>query len=507
MVSAKQPAIVLDSLSIVPGTVTIAGIPDSLYIVDFVNARLTWKQLPPLDSILVRYRVFRTRLNAVVNHMQYDSIMNNFMGQPFTPDYAGVGADDNFFNFGNINYNGSFGRGISFGNSQDAVFTSNLNLQLSGYLADSIEIAAAITDNNIPIQPDGTTQQLNEFDRIFLQFRKKTWALSLGDIDIRQQQSYFLTFYKRLQGISFETQTQAGEKIKNNSLVSGSIAKGKFTRNLIEPQEGNQGPYRLTGANNEFFFVVLANTERVYMDGELLQRGEDQDYVINYNTAEIAFTPKRMVTKDKRIQVEFEYSDRSYLNANLYAFNETQFGSRLKPRVGAFSNSDAKNSPINQTLDNPQKRFLDTIGDNIGQAFYPVEPLDTFSSGKILYQKIDTLYNGGASRDSVYIFSTNPDSAIYNLSFLEVGHGFGNYVPDLNGANGKVYRWIAPVNGIKQGNYEPAVFLVTPKKQQVVSVGVDYAITKSTVLTTEGAMSNYDVNTFSGRDKKNDKGY
>lgn len=506
MIAAAADTVQLDSVSIIPNTVVLPGFSDSTYSIDFLNARLVWRNKPPLDSILVKYRVFNYRLNATVQHMQYDSVMNNFIGQTYTPEFN-TRQDERFFDFGNINYSGSFGRGISFGNSQDAVVSSNLNLQINGFLADSIEIAAAITDNNIPIQPDGTTQQLNEFDRIFLQFRKNKWQLSLGDIDIRQNQSYFLSFYKRLQGIAFETQTDIGKNVKNNTLVSGSIAKGKFTRNIIEPQEGNQGPYRLTGANNEFFFVVLANTERVYMDGELLQRGEDQDYVINYNTAEIAFTPKRMVTKDKRIQVEFEYSDRNFLNANLYAFNETQFGDKVKLRVSAFSNSDAKNSPINQTLDNPQKRFLDNIGDSVSQAFYPVAPMDTFSTGKIMYQKIDTVYDNGAVHDSIYIFSTNPDSAIYNLSFIEVGQGFGNYVPDLNGANGKVYRWVAPVNGIKQGNYEPAVFLVTPKKQQVLAVGVDYAINKNMVLSTEGAMSTYDINTFSSRDKNNDRGY
>ncbi len=505
-ISTRQDRLHIDSLSILPNTFSITAIGDSSYQLDLVNALLTWTHKPAVDSVFATYRVFPTKLNAVARKFNYDSISNYFLVQPFVFDNNKLRQDERFFNFGNLTYNGSFGRGISFGNTQDAVVTSNLNLQLSGYLADSIEIAAAITDNNIPIQPDGTTQQLNEFDRIFLQFKKKNWQLNLGDIDIRQNQNYFLNFYKRLQGASFDITQNFSKNSYNRTLVSGSVAKGKFTRNIFNGQEGNQGPYRLQGANNEFFFVVLAGTERVYIDGELLQRGEDRDYVINYNTAEITFMPARMITKDRRIQVEFEYADRNYLNANLYLYNETKLNDKIKIKLAAFNNSDAKNSPINQSLNQQQKTFLGALGDSVNYAFYPVSSIDSFSVGKILYKKIDTVFNGG-THDSIYVYSTNPDSAIYNLSFIDIGQGNGNYVPDFNGANGKVYKWVAPINGQRQGRFEAATFLVTPKKQQIVSLGMDFTPSKNTLLMTEVAMSNYDVNTFSKKDKGNDKGF
>ncbi len=493
-------SILIDSFSIVPKTFSIKNIPASDYKLDEIKPVLRWIKKPATDSVEITYRVFPFQWNAVVQHYNYDSLLKRPDAFPIAINTNKNDAQKNIFDFGTLKAEGSFGRQIGFGNSQGTVVNSNLNLQLSGLLGDSIEIQAAITDNNIPIQPDGTTQQLNEFDQVYLQFKKKNWQLSLGDIDIRQNQSYFLNFYKRLQGVAFKTDNAISKNVLSKSLASASIAKGKFTRNVFQGLEGNQGPYRLTGANNEIFFIVLANTERVFLDGELLQRGQDQDYVINYNSSEITFTPKRLITKDSRIQVEFEYADRNYLNANLYLSQEFDINKNLKIRIGAFSNSDARNSTINQSLDNPQKQFLANLGDSIQNAYYPIASIDSFSADKILYARD---FNGV---DSFYRYSTSPDSAKYNLSFVDVKPGHGDYLPVFNGANGKVYQYVAPIAGVKQGQFEPAEILVTPKTQQVFSLGVDYNIDKNTLLKTEVAASRYDINTFSKKDKGNDKG-
>lgn len=498
-------SIVLDSLSIVPNSFFMQNLDTHYYKINYNTATLFFNKNIVQDSVVVQYRVFPFSFAQQYQRFKYDSIKDNFVAEQAIENsiivQQGGNSSTTAIDFGKLNYSGTFGRSISFGNTQNATYNSQLNLQMNGIIGDSIELLAAITDNNIPIQPDGTTQRLNEFDKILLQFKKRQWQLSLGDVDIKENENYFLKFYKRAQGIYYSTAN------KNNTQqfqFAGAIAKGKFARNVFNGQEGNQGPYKLQGNNNELYFMVLAGTEKVFIDGELLKRGEDNDYIINYNTAEVVFTPKRMITKDRRLQIEFEYADRNYLNSMFYVKNKMQLSKKLTATIAAYNNSDAKNSPINQQLDNNQKQFLANLGNNYLQAFYPYESLDSFSTTKILYKKI---VNPNNSNDSIYVYSTNKDSAKYSLYFAEVGANKGNYIPYFNGTNGKVYQYIQPINGLPQGNYEPALFLVTPKKQQVVTIATIYQFNKNTLLKTDLGYSNYDVNTFSSIAKDENKGY
>jgi len=496
----------LDSLSLVPGSIYFKVYPqgDSSLIpeINYKFHALIFKSGKP-DSLYVSYKRFPYNFEKLFYHKSADDLYYDMTrrGNPFTINYSS--KSENLFQNDGLNKNGNISRGISFGNNQDVVVNSNLNLQVSGKLTPEIDLVMAATDNNIPFQADGTTAQLQEFDKVFIQLSNYNTKMIVGDYQLsRPQNSYFMNFYKRAQGFYLENSyrdSTAKKPLVFKTQVSGAVSRGKFSRQVFFGIENNQGPYRLKGADNEPFIIVLSGTEKIYVDGRLLQRGQENDYIIDYNTGELTFTAKQQMTKDKRVVAEFQYAERNYARS-LFFFGEEVHTKRSKIFFNFFSEQDNKNRPLQQNLNQAQKNVMIDIGDDLDKAVFTGATLDTFNVANIMYRKLDTL-----GYPDVYVYSTDPDSAKYTLKFSFVGAGKGNYVQLNTSANGKVFIWVAPVGDSLQGSYEPVIPLVTPKQNQMLTGGFTHSLTANNVLAVEGVYTKYDINRFSSKDKGNDE--
>ena len=89
---------------------------------------------------------------------------------------------DELFSMGELNHGGQISRGITVGNTQDLFVNSSLNLNLEGKLSEDLNIRASITDQFIPYQPEGNTQQLQDFDNIFVELYNDKFSVIGGDV-------------------------------------------------------------------------------------------------------------------------------------------------------------------------------------------------------------------------------------------------------------------------------------------------------------------------------------
>lgn len=483
-------------------------ITDSKYKVDYFKGKIFFDESLVGESVRIKYRVFPEDFSKVYSNKSTNIILDSLKhGSNELTNFSYSYDDDPYKNsaFG-LTKTGSISRGITVGNNQDLSVNSNLNLQLAGKLTDDINVLASITDDNIPIQPQGNTQQLQDFDQVYIQLFNEERKLTAGDIWMNSQKSSYLRYNKRGQGAYYQQELK--QKILNDTAIvittAGiAVSKGKYARNIIQGVEGNQGPYRLTGGDNERFIVVLAGTERVFIDGVELKRGQEYDYIMDYNLSQIVFTPKQMITKDKRIIVEFQYSDKNYVRSML-EFSQEYNTEKFNASIRYFSEQDSKNQPLQLDLDTAKIRTLVNAGDDFTKMIFSgIDSSSSYNNSIVFYKKVDSLgYD-------VYIYSNNPEVAKYQLNFSDLGVGNGNYIEDQFSAQGRVYKWIKPdttLTGeiIKKGQFEPVVLLTSPKKRQMISSSFNYKIKENFKVFGEAAISNNDLNTFSKIDSNDD---
>ncbi len=447
------------------------------------------------DSILVKFRVFPFRYRLKFNHLDTTLLQSKEKAIYIGYDYSAEPISTKLIQETGIDYDGSFSRGFSLGNSQSLLLNSNFNMQMSGDIGEGIRIKAAISDDNIPIQPEGNTRLLQEFDKVFIQVSKDKSHLTAGDYELNRPKSYFINYFKQVQGLSAYYQADKDEGLGFKSRTSFAISRAKFNRVQLDVVEANQGPYKLRGANGERFIIIEAGSEKIYEDGRLLVRGQDQDYIISYDRAEIIFTEKKLITKDSRIIAEYEYVDRSYLRTMYAAEAEYSF-KKLDINFNYYSQQDSRSVSQDGDIDSLDLMILTESGDDLTRA--------RRTGIRLLEGDFDeTAIRYKLTQDSVLIYSTDLDSALYIASFTEVAFGEGDYIIDNEiSANGRVYSYV----GAGLGSYIAEIQLVAPQKSQILSLGANYRPTDKTNIVTEISLSDNDLNRFSLLDNEDNQG-
>lgn len=497
---AVKNVIKIDSVSINSNWFSITTkqgilIDSSLYTIDFPKALLSFKKPITSDSIIINYLKFPDFLTKTYKQLDESIIVANNNSTQTLYKLSQTNTTSTFTPFDGLTTSGSISRGVTIGNNQNSVLNSELDLQITGKLNDKVSLRASIQDANIPLQESGYSQRLDEFDQVFIELFSENWNVRAGDIDLQNNNSYFARFSKRVQGLSVNANL-GKENTKTNLFAAGAIVRGQFTRSQFTAQEGNQGPYKLQGTNGELFVLIVSGSETVYVNGVAVERGEDKDYIIDYNAGEIIFNSTFPITSEMRITVDYQFSDRNYSRFVAYGGGNIT-SEKLNIGVSVYSENDAKNQPLQQNLSEEQVQILADAGDDQTQMVAPSAIQEALNDNRILYRKEIV------GVEEIFVFSNNPDDELYRVTFTQVGTNQGDYILSNSNTINNIYEYA----GVNNGNYAPIVQLVAPTKLQVAVVNGQYKPNENTLIDFELAGSKNDLNLFSSIDDDNNDGF
>ncbi|MBC8375965.1 MAG: hypothetical protein H8E26_07945 [FCB group bacterium] len=349
---------------------------------------------------------------------------------------------------------GSITRGIQVSSNSSVSLQSSMYLKIKGNLSEDYTVQGVLTDKTSPLQPIGNTRRLNDFERVMIQINGPALSASIGDIDLRLNSGKYGKVDRYIEGISVQTKSHRGG-------LHGALgfSYGNYHLLQIQGKNGKQGPYRLSGKDGEKFIIVLAGSEKVKLNDERLIRGENDDYIIDYNAAEIHFTQNHILSANSRISVEFEYVPDIYLAS--YSFGKQLISGEVS--LGSRSDSplfisaawqdirDAQNNPLGNIEEAQLQQIFGDLGANTNTTELSTVVLDTL--------------NGSYDQDSSGILVYRGDQlGDYTVDFSFVGLERGQYRKEQNA--------VAPfyVYDPELGEYLPAQQYIAPQSLSIFSL-------------------------------------
>lgn len=375
--------------------------------------------------------------------------------------------------------NGNKTIAVDFGSSQDAFLRQSLDLAVSGTLSPGVQLTGVLSDRNLPLTSEGSTQDLQALDRVMIELTAPRGSAALGDVALSLQQGEFGRLDRRVQGVRGEW-AAGGFR----GLVAAASSQGEYLRVQFYGSEGLQGPYQLRDRSGNAGISVVAGSEVVTVDGGRMARGEGADYAIDYERARLTFTNRRPITATSRVTVDYQYTLNRYRRNLVSAAGRWESG-RFRLYTQTISESDDQGRPLDLTLSAEDQAALAAAGDSAALALGP-----GVVAGGGDYDTVRV-----ADGTLVYYAYAGPAAGDFSVQFARVGAGQGEYADSLLGSGRTAYRWM----GAGGGAFRVGRTLPLAESHQLWSLGTGVKA-GPLQLDLEGAVSKFDPNTFSNRD-------
>ena len=300
------------------------------YQVDFYSGKIT---IEPRDAVTYPYRLkitYRTLPFAIKEVYKRDLYGEKKLNshqpsaisrQQADSDLSGDFSTDGFQqptgeDVSQLEVSGSQTFGISLGSNRGVTPNQELRVNVEGKASKDITVLALLSDQDLPIQPEGTTENIQDIDQKLIRITHPNMRGTLGDFEGSLGASEFIFFPRALEGVQVEGDFKWGRF----HLIPSAIPKGQSTSLVLRGEEG-RSEYRLTVDGQ--YIIVKAGSEIVWLNGERMRRGENNDYIIReYGDPIVEFNSKHLITSNDTIRIDFEYisEERAY-QQNLYGLS------------------------------------------------------------------------------------------------------------------------------------------------------------------------------------------
>jgi hypothetical protein len=391
--------------------------------------------------------------------------------------------------------------GITMGSNRDPSLEQSLRMNVNGRLTRDLSVSAYLSDQNTPLVPEGDTEELRALDEVLIELTGKSGSATLGDYTLELDGGPLARFRREASGAS------ARAKIGPVDVaLAGARSAGRFRSITFRGVDGKQGAYLLTDDSGATGVSVVAGSERVWVDGERMTRGSDNDYVIDYTGGAIEFTEHRPILNENEITVDYEFTAEDY-RRDTYAARVALYGRRPPPpgsspvasttptrggsvagsgiRSGSgiglsfFRDADDREAATGAGLSEREIAVLAAAGDDVELAHD--EGVDSVGAGNGDYEYVSegVFEYAGADSGEYDLHFERADGGDYTYDYV---HGYYEYV------------------GAGSGDYRLGRALPMPSEHTLVATDGRVALGKGGFVEASAALSDHDLNTFSNKD-------